>query len=187
MERSAFDVLDFWFGSDNNPRREWFMRDHAFDRLVARRFGDLHYQAAEGRLDHWQRTPEGCLALVILLDQFPRNMFRGTPRAFSTDAAARRIAQRAIERGWDRLLPTVQRQFFYLPFEHSEDPADQRRAVELTRDLPDAERPDSAYDWARRHQEVIDRFGRFPHRNEVLGRPSTPEERDFLRQPGSAF
>lgn len=187
MDRTVTDVLDFWFGSRDARRPEWFARDTAFDRLVARRFADLYYAAAEGKLDHWAGSADGALALVLLLDQFPRNIFRGDRRAFSTDGQARAIARRAIDRGFDKQMSPLRRQFFYLPFEHSEDRRDQVLAVELTRELPDATQAGSAHDWAVRHRDVIERFGRFPHRNAILGRGSTPEERAFLNQPGSSF
>jgi uncharacterized protein (DUF924 family) len=144
-------------------------------------------QAAQGSLANWVGTAGDCLALVLLLDQFPRNAFRGTARAFASDALALEAARLALARGYDRDMLPVERLFVYLPFEHSERLEDQVRACELTRELaPFAETKD-IYQYAVRHRDIIARFGRFPHRNEALGRPSTPEETEFLKQPGSGF
>ena len=186
------EVLDFWFGPADSPvcgrpREAWFRKLEAFDEAIRARFLELHRQAAGGHLQSWEAEPDSLLALIVVLDQFPRNMFRGTSRAFATDAQALAAAQLAVARGFDRLLAPVQRWFVYLPFEHAEDPAVQRRCLELFEDL--RADPDSAetIDYARRHGEIIARFGRFPHRNAVLGRISTPEEIEFLKQPGSGF
>jgi uncharacterized protein (DUF924 family) len=177
------DVLDFWF--DPASRRHWFDSAPDFDRLVAQRLGGLHADAAAGRLDPWQEQPDGALALCILLDQVPRNIFRGTARAFASDPAARAVARRILASGFDLAYPTDDHRLFcYLPFEHSEDIEDQWLSVTLFSERT-ADRQTT--DYARRHCDIIRRFGRFPHRNEILGRPSTPEERDFLKQPGSAF
>lgn len=186
------DILDFWFPPDQAPDyaamvAKWFAKDDDFDREISRRFRDTYERAAAGDLDAWREHAEGCLALVIILDQFPRNMFRGAPRAFATDDLARAIADHAIERGLDRELHDRGRQFLYLPFEHSEDLADQERCLALMKTLPGWQAENSAYDWARRHRDVIVRFGRFPHRNAVLGRTNTPEEERFLTEPGSSF
>jgi uncharacterized protein (DUF924 family) len=175
------EVLAFWFDPANRER--WFERDPAFDAEIARRFAPSIEDAAAGRLDAFAGEPRGALALCVLLDQFPRNVWRGTPRAFAQDEAARRVADRAVAAGLDRGLPPEQRLFLYLPFEHSESLADQERSVALMAGLGDAE----WLDYARRHRDVIARFGRFPHRNEILGRASTPEEEAFLREPGSSF
>jgi uncharacterized protein (DUF924 family) len=181
-------VLDFWFGEEGSPsfgvrREKWFRADPEFDAAVVANF-TADFDAAEAGEYAWLReTPRGSLALVLLLDQFPRNMFRGTARAFATDAKARAIARAAIERGFDQSLPPVLRSFFYLPFEHSEDPDDQALSVVLFEALGDAE-------WLKhavQHRDVIKRFGRFPHRNETLGRADTPEETAFLTRPGSRF
>jgi uncharacterized protein (DUF924 family) len=186
------DVLDFWFGPPGSPEREgdrepWWRADRAFDAEVRRRFLGLHEAAAVGRLDGWRATPEGALALVLALDQFPRNMFRGTPRAYATDASALAVAEEALARGFDRRLPFTLAKFFYMPPMHSEDPARQRRCVALVearRGEPGGERSLRS---ARRHCEIVERFGRFPHRNAVLGRPSTAAELAFLREPDSSF
>lgn len=188
MNGDPRDVLDFWFSE--TARTRWFEKDPAFD-AECRRFAPLVAAAADDRLAAWERTPEGCLALAILLDQLPRNLHRGSPRAFASDAKARAVAERAIARGFDRRLPPDRRAFLYLPFEHSEDLADQRRSVALFRqlaaDMGGTAQAQEYLDYAIRHEQIIERFGRFPHRNAVLGRPSTPEEEEFLKQPGSSF
>ncbi len=176
-------ILDFWLAEQNRPR--WFKKDPAFDDEIRERFAALHEKAAQGALADWQNSPEGSLALVLTLDQFPRNMFRGSPRAFATDPAARAVADWAIDKDFDRKFADEdQRIFFYLPFEHSEDLDDQHRAVELVRtriSSPDYHR------YAALHFEVIAKFGRFPHRNAILGRPNTPDEEEYLKQPGAGF
>lgn len=175
------DVVNFWFAPAHEPL--WFEPSPAFDRELGSRFGELYRRAAAGELDHWQRGADGSLALCLLLDQFPRNLFRGSAQAFATDARALAVVEHAIARGFDQELPAKRRLFLYLPFEHSEDLAHQERAVELIGALGDA----GWLDYAIRHRDIIARFGRFPHRNEVLGRASTPEEMVFLEQPGSSF
>jgi uncharacterized protein (DUF924 family) len=170
------DVIAFW--RDAGPSR-WFKKDEAFDRAFRDRFIDAHEAAARGDLDEWQRTPDGALALCILLDQFPRNSFRGSPRMFATDPKARAVAQEAIRAGFDVNTEEQLRQFFYLPFMHSEQLADQDLCVRLTAPLGE----DSAK-YARMHRDIVARFGRFPHRNAVLGRESTPEEQRFLDEGG---
>lgn len=176
-------VLEFWFGAEPRYRPEWFMVDPAFDGAIHDKFLADYEQAAAGRYDRLSVTPGGSLTLCILLDQFPRNLFRGTPRAFATDPQALRIAKAAIDRGQDTSLPSLQRIFLYLPFEHSENLADQERSVALCTALDDA----NSLDHTVRHYTIIARFERFPHRNAILGRESTPEEIEFLRQPGSSF
>ena len=170
-------VLLFW--REAGPKR-WFAQDSAFDAEIRGRFLATHEAAAAGRLSAWEDTAEGALALLIALDQFPRNMFRGTARAFSTDPLVLAAARRAIERGFDLVIPMPERNFFYLPFEHSENLADQERSVALAETTGDAE----AVKWAKVHLDVIRRFGRFPHRNVVLGRVSTPVEIAFLEGGG---
>ena len=186
----AQEVLDFWFGHEDEPgygefRGAWFRKDPGFDKLVRDRFEDLYEAAAAGDLDVWKEEARSCLALVIILDQFPRNMFRGDPRSYATDRKAQETAEYAVDRALDRELPEFQRMFLYMPFMHSEDLEHQRRSVELFRRLAGNETDSSNY--AVRHMEIIERFGRFPHRNEVLGRQTTPEEAEFLTQPGSSF
>ncbi len=176
-------VLDFWFTPD--AQRHWFERSDAFDRAVTETLLPLWPAACAGTLDHWAGSPEGAVALLVLLDQVPRNCFRADRRAFESDVQARRIARIAIDRGFDRLLPVERRLFLYMPFEHSEDIGTQILSMALFHDLHqgDAEK----MKWAARHEEIIRRFGRFPHRNQCLGRVSTPEEIAFLREPMSSF
>jgi uncharacterized protein (DUF924 family) len=186
----AEEVLLFWFGpaaarGRRDPR--WFDKDEAFDHECRARFLGLHEQAAARALSSWRSEPGGCLALILLLDQFPRNMFRGTPRAFATDALALEAACHAVERGYDRERLPVERMFVYLPFEHSERLADQDRACELTKPLEAFPETADAYRYALAHRAIIERFGRFPHRNAILGRASTPQEIEFLKGPGSSF
>ena len=177
------DILVFWFAPANKPR--WFKREDAFDDEIRRRFEPLHERAAAGRLAAWQNSPDGTLGLLLCLDQFPRNIYRGTARAFATDAKARAVADWAVDRGFDlQFKGDDERIFFYLPFEHSEDLDDQHRAVELVRTrLSDPE----MLRYAVAHRDVIERFGRFPHRNAILGRRGTPEEEEYLKQPGAGF
>ena len=180
-------MLDFWFGAPDSrergrPRKSWFQKSEALDAEIRRRFLATWERAARGELGSWQTTPLASLALVVALDQFPRNMFRGTERAFASDSLALAAARETIARGFDRLLSPVERSFVYLPFAHAEDLAAQRRSLALSHGLE----PEEARS-AKRHYEIITRFGRFPHRNAVLGRPSTPEETEFLKRPGSSF
>jgi uncharacterized protein (DUF924 family) len=183
----AESILLFWFapepGSEAGPfRSRWFIPNPEFDHLCKERFLESHELAAHGRLEDWRNQPRSCLALVLLLDQFPRNMFRDTARAFKTDAMARELSRNAIASGFDRELSPVMRMFLYLPLEHSENLDDQRESVRLARALA-AENPDQAIvlKSAEEHMEVIRRFGRFPRRNQALGRESTEEEIDFLK------
>lgn len=175
---SPSDVIAFW--RDAGPER-WFRKDEAFDAEFRQRFLAAHEAAAAGRLADWEATRDGALALLLLLDQFPRNAFRNTPRVYATDALAREVARRAVERGFDRATEPPLRSFFHLPFMHSEELADQDRCVELTGDAGEQTRR-----YALHHRDIIRRFGRFPHRNEVLGRESTAEERQFLAEGGFA-
>jgi uncharacterized protein (DUF924 family) len=170
-------VLAFWreAGSD-----KWFARDEAFDASIRTRFAALQAAAARGELDDWQATPEGALSLIILLDQFPRNLFRGSPLAFATDAKARSIAREALARGFDRQVENELMLFLYMPFAHSEDLPDQMHCLALIEALGWEEATSSA----REHRDIIARFGHFPHRNAVLGRDSTEEEQRFLDEGG---
>jgi uncharacterized protein (DUF924 family) len=191
---TAQDVLDFWFGEPasstwGQARREWFVKDAAFDAAIRERFGAPLEQALSGGLRDWDaQGPAGVLARILVLDQFTRNAYRNTPQSFAGDPLALAAARGLVERGADRELAPMQRAFVYLPFEHAEDPYMQERAVELFSNLA-AEFPgfDEMLDYAHRHRGVIARFGRFPHRNEILGRASTPDEIAFLQQPGSRF
>jgi uncharacterized protein (DUF924 family) len=173
------DIVAFW--REAGPER-WFKKDPAFDEEIRLRFLAIHEAAADGMLQDWEKSPEGTLALLILLDQFPRNMFRGQARAFATDPMARAVAARALVSGFDAQVPADMRTFFYLPFEHSEDLADQERALALYRAAGDTEN----LKWAEIHADIIRRFGRFPHRNAMLGRTTTAEEQAFLDQGGFA-
>jgi uncharacterized protein (DUF924 family) len=186
---SPAELLDFWFGAPGSPERGrdramWWEADPGFDAELRRRFLALHEAAAAGALDAWRATPEGALALTVALDQLPRNMFRGTPRAYGTDAQAREVAKAALARGDDRGLPFEMAKFFYMPLMHSEKLEDQRRCLALCKARPEGA---GAADFARGHLEIVERFGRFPHRNAILGRPSTEEELEFLKQPGSSY
>ncbi len=193
MDAQAQGVLDFWFLPPDNPdygqsRVAWFRKDDGFDAQIRARFGALIDAAIEGGLRAWDATPHGALARLIVLDQLTRNVYRGTPRAFAGDALALALAVSMTEQRLDQQLAPMLRAFAYLPFEHAEDLAMQARAVELFQLLSQAQPGfDGMLDYAQRHQEVIARFGRFPHRNAILARPSTPEEVEFLRQPGSSF
>lgn len=172
-------IVDFW--REAGPER-WFEKDEAFDAEIGARFGDIYEQAARGELEAWREYPTGALALVILLDQFPRNIFRGDARAFATDPLARAIAAGAIIRGFDSQVPKEMRGFFYLPFEHSENLADQERCIAFHKAIDDTE----GLKWAEIHADIIRRFGRFPHRNTALGRTTTAEEQAFLDSGGFA-
>ena len=182
------DVLEFWFGAPDSVefgqrRKCWFEKDPAFDAEIRAKFEEDFEVAAKGGYDLMAQSATGALALIILLDQFPRNLYRGSARAFATDPKALTLARLAVAAGHDRRLNEVQRCFMYLPFEHSEDLADQDDSVRLFEALGDAE----FLDFAIRHRDIIARFGRFPHRNAILGRDSTAAERAFLEQPGSSF
>jgi uncharacterized protein (DUF924 family) len=170
------DVIAFW--RDAGPSR-WFKKDEAFDRAFRDRFLAAHEAASRGELEDWKQGADGALALCILLDQFPRNAFRGTARMFATDAKAREVARAAVDAGFDARVEESMRQFFYLPFMHSEQLADQELCVQLTAALGE----ESAR-YARMHRDIIARFGRFPHRNPVLGRATSADEQKFLDQGG---
>jgi uncharacterized protein (DUF924 family) len=188
--RSPEAVLEFWFGPverRGQARREWFRKDADFDAEIRRRFGALHARAALRELEPWRASPQPMLALVVVLDQFSRNLYRADARAFAQDAHARECAREAIDRGDDLALLPVGRQFLYLPFEHSEDLDDQDYCVERMATLEAFEETRGLVEWAQKHRAIIRRFGRFPHRNAALGRESTAEEREFLSQPGSSF
>ena len=168
------EIIDFWFSEP--VRQLWFKATPEFDAQLRDRFLQTWEQASRGQLDHWQNSPEGCVALVIVLDQFPLNMFRGEARSFSTEAQSREVARAAIGRGFDQRLAVEQRAFLYMPFMHSENLADQQLALELF----DQEGLEGNYRFARHHHGIIERFGRFPHRNRILGRDSTAEELEYL-------
>ena len=177
-------VLDFWF---NRDRKDWFEKNPAFDEEIRARFLQLYEQAMREELSYWREKPASCLALVILLDQFPRNMFRGSAKAFAADGLARVAASVIQEHGWDKAMTPDERMFAYLPFEHSESLADQERCLALMKEIAVFPQTADLPKWAEAHVVIIRRFGRFPHRNAALGRASTPEEVEFLKQPGSSF
>lgn len=194
-------MLEFWFGScgpdgalDRAKQKMWFSTGRQFDSEIRKKFGKLHRRASRGELeDEWTATPEGRLALIVVLDQFSRHIHRGTPAAFAQDPAAQRLALAGVEQGVDRGLIPARRAFFYLPFEHAEDIKLQRLGTRLFERLASEVAPawrkeyTSFADYAGHHRDIIERFGRFPHRNNVLERASTPEELEFLKQPGSSF
>ncbi len=177
MSATPNDILGFW---RNAGPAKWFKKDHRFDDAIRLKFEPVHHRAARGEYDDWALTPEGSLALVILLDQFPRNLYRDSAHAFATDSKARGVARPATQRGWHRVAEDSLRQFLLLPFEHSEDLADQDYGVSLAEDLGDPE----FLKWMKLHRDIIVRFGRFPHRNAVLGRLMTAEEQVFLQGGG---
>ena len=187
----AEELLAFWFAE--RAQKLWFDRNEAFDEEIRARFAGLSAEGARGGLAPWEEAPETALALVILLDQLPRNMHRGRAEAFACDALARAVTGRAIDRGFDIAMPRDRRFFFYLPFEHSEDLADQDRSIALfgawVEAAPAEIKPKAIeqFEYVLRHQQIIRRFGRFPHRNAALGRETTPEEAAFLLEPRSSF
>jgi uncharacterized protein (DUF924 family) len=194
-------VLDFWFGAcgpdgslDPAKRKMWFSDGRTYDPEIRKRFRKLHRRAASGELDReWSATPRGAIALIVALDQFSRHVHRGTPAAFAQDPAAQRIAAAGVEQGIDRAMIPAQRAFFYLPFEHAENLELQRQSARLferlSTEVAPAWRKDyiGFADYSGHHRDIIERFGRFPHRNVILGRASTPEEIEFLQQPGASF
>ena len=171
------DILGFWLGA--GPAK-WFKKVAAFDEAIRLKFEPTHHRAARGEYDAWAATAEGALALLLLLDQFPRNLYRSSGHAFATDPKARALARAAVERGFDRQVEPTLRNFFYLPFEHSEDLADQDFGLALCAEAGNAD----DLKWAGVHREIIARFGRFPHRNAALGRVTSPEEQAFLDAGG---
>lgn len=194
---TADEVLRYWFapepGSGAAPMKRWFSGSEAVDREIREHFGDVLSQAEAGALVHWREAPKSQLALIIVLDQFSRNLYRGSAQAFQNDAQALKLSWQMLEKRWDQTLPPLWRPFVYLPLEHSERLSDQEeslRRFELLLAATPAEQQAfyrNLLDYAQRHHDVIARFGRFPHRNERLGRESTPEEQTFLQEPGSSF
>jgi uncharacterized protein (DUF924 family) len=169
------EVLSFWSAAGPD---KWFARDEAFDQSCRDRFLPTYEAAARGDLNEWELTPDGALAVILLLDQFPRNMFRGKRETYKADPVAVMVADRAIERGFDMQVDPVFRRFFYLPFMHSESLRHQERSVTLNEGLGE----EDSIKWARHHRDIVARFGRFPHRNHILGRETTPEEEAFLKE-----
>jgi len=180
-------LIDFWFGPPGDPEREqhrdiWFKSTPEYDDRLRDLFLADYERATAGVLEAWEAAPESALALLLLLDQIPRNIFRATPRAYATDAAARTVADRTLARGFDAAFPRAWRKFFYMPFHHSEDLADQRRSVELFASVSDGTERGGLRRYGKPYVEVIERFGRFPHRNAILDRVSTPEEIAFMEK-----
>ena len=187
MDPLADDILDFWLGAGTSARDEWFRKDPAFDAAIRTHFGATVEAALGGGYAQWTAEPRGALALVLLLDQFTRNLFRGTSRMFAGDARALAIADAAVAAGHDRALGAFERWFLYMPFEHAEDLGAQERSIALFTQLAEETGIESPLEWAEKHAAVVRRFGRYPHRNAILGRASTPEEITFLALPGSSF
>jgi uncharacterized protein (DUF924 family) len=200
MDERIGDILGFWFGeldqlgrASAEQRKLWWTKSDVFDETIRSRFRDDHAAIVAGQREPWRKSPRGALAYIIVLDQFSRNMFRGTPKIFEADGIARKACKEGIARGFDAGLAFDERVFFYLPLEHSEDLTDQNLCVDLFATMrasaPNALQGDARYylDFAERHRTIIERFGRFPHRNEILARASTPEEIEFLKEPGSSF
>ncbi len=186
----AREVLDFWFGTgDDYGRRHkrWFAKDRGFDAEVRDRFGSLLKELLEGGHREWLADAHACLARIVVLDQFPRQIFRGSAEAFAGDPPALESTRHALVQRYDRDMFPVERLFVYLPFEHSESLVDQERSCALMAPLAQFPETDDALRYAIAHRDIVARFGRFPHRNATLGRASTPEEVEFLKQPGSAF
>ncbi|MDZ7602398.1 MAG: DUF924 family protein [Hoeflea sp.] len=181
MTETPETVLDFWFG-ELTPK-QWFVKDPELDRKITERFSGLHLALSRVIPSEWRASPEARLALVIVLDQFPRNIYRGSPMSFATDTLALNAAKAALAVGADAAVGEERRIFFYMPFEHAESLTEQDRAVALFEALGD----DTYLDYARQHQDIIQRFGRFPHRNSILGRTSTAEEEAYLAEPGAGF
>lgn len=182
MTHTYHELLEFWFVE--SEMKDWFVKSDAFDDTFRRRFLALHEAALRGECTHWMEKPEGALALCLLYDQLPRNVFRGQPRSFATDFLGLAVAKEALRRGYDQALSNdYERAFLYLPFEHSENMEDQARSVGLMSRLEG----DDLTKYAVAHCELIERFGRFPHRNAVLGRENTPEEAAYLAEPGAGF
>jgi uncharacterized protein (DUF924 family) len=186
----ACGVLRFWFGAGGEygkRHKRWFAKDASYDAEVSKRFLPLYEKLVAGAGREWLERRADCLARIVALDQFPRHMFRGSPRALAADALALEAARHAITRGYDREMLPVERMFAYLPLEHSESLEDQLKACELTAPLAAFPETEDAHRYALLHRDIIQRFGRFPHRNVALGRASTPEEIEFLKRPGSGF
>ncbi|MGB0551279.1 MAG: DUF924 family protein [Alphaproteobacteria bacterium] len=183
MDAKIDEIIEFWFGPVPGEKRDiWLERSNEYDAELRTRFGDVHDRASPGECDHWTETPKGIMALIVLLDQFSRNLYRGDACAFATDAKALEIADVAIENGSDRKFTEAEQIFFYLPHEHSEDLEIQKRSVNMF-----SQTKEWGTEYADAHLRIIERFGRFPHRNAVLGRVNTPEEEEYLAQPREGF
>jgi len=200
MNETIDSVIRYWFGESNlstdinaEKKRFWWSKNNEVDAEITDRFSELVETVASGELDHWNESESGLLASIICTDQFPRNIYRGQSRSFSYDQIALRFAKQAVAMGFDRKLTLIKRVFIYMPFEHSEEISHQQQAVQLMQSLLDQSAVEEEdmfvgfLNFAKRHHDVIAEFGRFPHRNEILGRESTEEEVEFLQQPGSSF
>jgi len=200
MSERIQDILEFWFGdldehgyASPDQRKRWWVKSDAFDEAIKAQFLDDYEAIVDGEREVWRNTAHGALAYIIVLDQFSRNMFRGTPKMFEADGLARDVCYEGLDSGFDVELGFDERAFFYLPLEHSESMVDQMRCLDmfegLVEESPEHLRDDARnyLDFANRHRAIIERFGRYPHRNETLGRSSTAEEREFLKTPGSSF
>ena len=195
--KSVDDVIDFWFGAPGSDERgtarlRWFGKDPSidpvtYDQTIRETFLATYEAINDGSLEHWLASPDGALALILVLDQFSRHMFRGEPQAFATDGKALAAACIALDRGFDQAIDAFALKFFYLPFEHSEDLVDQERCIQLFQAFAGTEEGDRSIEYAKRHYDIVARFGRFPHRNEALSRDSTKAELTFLKEPGSSF
>lgn len=183
MRDTKAEILHFWF--EETEPRQWFQKNDAFDQHVIERFLGCYKMAADGLCDGWRQDAEGCVALCIVLDQFPRNMFRGRPETFATDHKALLVAKHATANKFDEMVALEKRRFLYLPYEHSEDLQDQKRSVELFARIREGD--PVGYEYALRHLQVIEQFGRFPHRNAILQRENTAEESAYLSQEGAGF
>lgn len=183
MKNGQQEILDFWF-KETQPQ-QWFQKNEDFDLKIKENFLETYEMARKGYLDEWKKDVDGCLALIILLDQFPRNMFRGSAQSYNTDGQALLVAKYAVSKGFDQILEPVKRGFLYLPFQHSESLADQKRSIELFGKMKD-DNP-TGYEYAKRHYVVIEEYGRFPHRNKALDRNNTPAEEEHIAQPNSGF
>lgn len=183
MRDTKQEVLKFWF--EETQPQQWFQKNDSFDKEISERFLVTYDMAKKDLCAEWTKDADGALALCLVLDQFPRNIFRDNPKAFATDDKALRVAKDALHRGFDMLLTPVKRKFLYMPFMHSEDIEEQNRCVSLFEQMQEEE--PLSYDYALRHQEVIEKFGRFPHRNEILGRDSSDAEKEYLSLPNSGF
>jgi uncharacterized protein (DUF924 family) len=188
----ADEILAFWFGTPDDPtfeagREVWFKPSRTFDEQIRARFLADYEAARRGIYDGWMGAAETCLALIVALDQFPRNLFRNSPRSYECDERALSVARHAVAHGLDRRLRPLERSFAYLPYEHSEDLAAQQEGVALFHGLATHAKGAEWLDYAVRHMRIVERFGRFPHRNAILGRASTPEEVEFLKGPNSSF
>jgi len=190
LDPAAHEILSFWFGDGRErgqSRPQWFQKDAAFDAEIRTRFLAIYERAVAGEFESWKLQANACLALIVALDQFPRNMFRGTRRAFEADPMARKAARYALAKEYDRTLRPVERMFIYLPLEHSEHVPDQELCLRLMKELAGFRETRDLHLWAEKHLVIIRRFGRFPHRNDALERKSTAQEMEFLNQPGSGF